>query len=36
MDGEIKTQETLSVMGQIHDRNVQQYFVVENREVSNK
>lgn len=36
MDGEIKTQETLSVMGQTIDRNVQQYFVVENREVSNK
>jgi hypothetical protein len=33
MDGEIKTQETLSVMGQTIDQNVRQYFVVENTEV---
>jgi len=36
MDGEIKTQETLSVMGQTVDRNIQQYFVVGNIEVRHK
>ena len=34
IDGEIKTSETLYVLGQTHDRNVQEFFVVENKEVS--